>query len=160
MYCSTGFGAHARDSRGRHRCRSAVSHLRRRTRRCVRTRADWRRQPAIHSDHRRRRLWGRTRQHWQTIHDDGNIELEAHYAFRAGDGAVVEVISSGVRAAPAEVMRRLQAQESVDPGEYYFRTAMRFRTGAKSLWHLNFRLAIATGERHARRVRLRVFEVL
>jgi hypothetical protein len=97
---------------------------------------------------------------WQTIHEDGNIDLEAHYAFRAADGAVVEVISSGVRAAPAAVMRRLQAGESVDPCEYYFRTALRFRTGAASLRHLNFRLALAIGERCPRSVRLRVFEVL
>jgi hypothetical protein len=97
---------------------------------------------------------------WQTIHDDGNIALEAHYAFRADDRAVVEVISSGVRAASAAVMQRLQAGDSVNPREYYFRTAMRFRTGAESLRHLNFRLAVATGERRAHSVRLRVFEVL
>jgi hypothetical protein len=27
---------------------------------------------------------------WQTIHDDGNLQIEAHYAFRTASGAVVE----------------------------------------------------------------------
>jgi len=48
----------------------------------------------------------------------------------------------------------------VDPGEYYFRTAIRFRTGAPELTHLNFRLGIAKGERRRDSVRLEVFEVV
>jgi hypothetical protein len=97
---------------------------------------------------------------WQTIHDDGNLQLEAHYAFRTTTGAVVEVLSSGVRAASGAVLQRLQAGELVDPAEYYFRTAIRLRTGAPELAHLNFRLAVARGERRKSSVRLEVFEVL
>jgi len=97
---------------------------------------------------------------WQTIHDDGNLQIEAHYAFRTPNGAVVEVLSSGVRAAPSAVMQQLRAGEAVDPGRYYFRTSIRFRTGAPELAYLNFRLAVARGERRRDRVRLEVFEVL
>jgi Protein of unknown function (DUF3237) len=97
---------------------------------------------------------------WQTVHDDGNLQIEAHYAFRTHSGAVVEVLSSGVRAASAAVLHRLQAGELVDPCEYYFRTAIRFRTGAAELAHLNFRLAVARGERRKASVRVEVFEVL
>jgi hypothetical protein len=97
---------------------------------------------------------------WQTVHADGNLQIEAHYAFRTPGGAVVEVLSSGVRAGPPEVLKRLMAGEAVDRGEYYFRTAMRFRTGAPELAHLNFRLAVARGERRKGGVRLEVFEVL
>src|ERR1700741_1200955 len=46
---------------------------------------------------------------WQTIHEDGNLQIEAHYAFRTSSGAVVEVLSSGVRAGPPEVLQRLGA---------------------------------------------------
>ena len=97
---------------------------------------------------------------WQTINEGGNLQIEAHYAFRAASGAVVEVLSSGVRAGAPEVLKRLLAGEAVDPGEYYFRTSIRFRTGAPDLAHLNFRLAIARGERRRDSVRLEVFEVL
>jgi uncharacterized protein DUF3237 len=97
---------------------------------------------------------------WQTVHDDGNLQIEAHYAFRTASGAVVEVLSSGVRAGPPEVLQRLGRGEPVDPGEYYFRTAIRFRTGAPELAHLNFRLAIARGARRPGGVRLEIFEVL
>jgi hypothetical protein len=97
---------------------------------------------------------------WQTIHDDGNLQLEAHYAFRAIGGGVVEVISSGVRAGAPEVLKRLGVGEAVNPREYYFRTAMRFRTGAPELAYLNYRLYVARGERRPGKVQLEVFEVL
>jgi Protein of unknown function (DUF3237) len=97
---------------------------------------------------------------WQTVHDDGNLQIDAHYAFRAVTGGVVEVISSGVRAGAPAVLRRLGGGETVNPAEYYFRTALRFRTGASELAFLNFRLYIGRGERLYDRVRLEVFEVL
>ena len=49
--------------------------------------------------------------------------------------------------------------EIVDPVSYYFRTAVRLRTAAPGLSRLNALLAVATGERAADRVRLRVFEL-
>lgn len=97
---------------------------------------------------------------WQTIHEDGNLQIEAHYAFRTASGAVVEVFSRGVRAGPPEVLEQLMAGEAVDPGAYYFRTAISFRTGAPELAYLNFRLAVARGARRRGWVRLEVFEVL
>jgi hypothetical protein len=97
---------------------------------------------------------------WQTVHDDGNLQIEAHYAFRTARGAVVEVVSTGVRAASPEIQSRLMAGEAVDPTAYYFRTFMRLRTGDPELAHLNFRLFVSRGERRAGRVRLEVFEVL
>jgi hypothetical protein len=97
---------------------------------------------------------------WQTIQDDGTLEIDAHYAFRTASGAVVEVHSTGVRAGPPEVLRRLGAGEAVDPSDYYFRVAVRLRTGAVELRHLNKRLWMARGERRAGSVRLELFEVL
>jgi Protein of unknown function (DUF3237) len=97
---------------------------------------------------------------WQLVHDDGNLQIEAHYAFRTTSGDIVEVTSLGVRAGPPKVLDRLMAGAPVDASEYYFRTAMRFRTGAPSLRHLNYRLAIARGQRRRAGVVLEVFEVL
>jgi hypothetical protein len=97
---------------------------------------------------------------WQTIHDDGNLQIEAHYAIRTRSGAFVEIMSSGVRTGPAEVLKRLRDGEVVDPSAYYFRTAIRFRSGAPEFAHLNFRLAVARGARRSDHVRLEVFEIL
>jgi hypothetical protein len=97
---------------------------------------------------------------WQTVHDDGTLQLEAHYALRTASGAVIEVISNGVRSGPPDVLRRLGAGEVVDPAQYYFRTAMRFRTDASELTHLNHRLYVSRGERRPDNVRLEIFEVL
>lgn len=97
---------------------------------------------------------------WQTICDDGTLQIEAHYAFRTAAGAVVEVVSSGLRSGPPEVLQRLAAGEIVDPRQYYFRTAIRLRTGAPELASLNHRLYVARGARRPGAVRLEVFEVL
>lgn len=97
---------------------------------------------------------------WQTVRTDGTVEIEARYPVRTSSGAVVEVISSGLRVAAPSVRARLAAGDPVDPSEYYFRTAMRFRTGDPALGSLNDRLGIARGARGPRGVRLEVFEVL
>jgi hypothetical protein len=97
---------------------------------------------------------------WQTVLPDGTIELRAHYALETEAGARIEVISEGVRAAPPEILERLARGENVDPALYYFRTAMRFRTGAAALARLNTILAVAIAARQASLVRLDVHEIL
>jgi hypothetical protein len=97
---------------------------------------------------------------WQIIHDDGNLDIEAHYAIRTKSGAAIEVQSNGVRTGSPDIMKRLMAGEVVDPSRYYFRTVVRMRTGAPDLADLNFKLFIARGARHKGYVRLELFEVL
>ena len=46
-----------------------------------------------------------------------------------------------------EVLARLAAGEAVDPSLYYFRTAMRFQTGAPELAWMNRIIGIGTGQR-------------
>jgi hypothetical protein len=96
---------------------------------------------------------------WQTICDDGTLQISAHYAIRSASGAVIEVSSNGLRSGPPDVLKRLAAGESVPPDQYYFRTAIQFHTSARELLHLNQRLFISRGERRASTVRLEVFEV-
>lgn len=97
---------------------------------------------------------------WQMQLGDGTIELEAHYALETEAGARIEVTSKGLRTGPPDALARLAKGERLEPGEYYFRTAMRFRTGDASLSHLNHMLAIGRAARFKTGVRLAVFEIL
>jgi hypothetical protein len=97
---------------------------------------------------------------WQVRRDDGALEIEAHYVLRANDGGLVEVRSVGLRHGPAAVMTRLARGEAVDASEYFFRTSIRFTTGASAWVHLNKAMAIAVGSRERRRVVLDVYRLL
>jgi hypothetical protein len=89
---------------------------------------------------------------WQWQRADGVLEIGAHYIVATHDGGHVEVQSTGLRHGPPEVMARLARGEAVRPDEYFFRTALRFCTGAPAWLHLNRTMALATGRREARRV--------
>ena len=60
----------------------------------------------------------------------------------------------------ADVEHRAGGRDAVDPARYYFRTLMRFETADPSLAWLNRILALGTGAREARAVRLDVHEVV
>jgi hypothetical protein len=96
---------------------------------------------------------------WQLQRADGVLEIEAHYVLRLHDGALVEVVSSGLRHGPAEVMARLARGERVPGDAYFFRTAIRFTTGAGAWRHLNTTMAVASGMREAQRVVLDLFRL-
>lgn len=96
---------------------------------------------------------------WQINRSDGALEIAAHYVIRTDDGALVEVRSDGLRHGPAAVMARLAAGEAVGRDEYFFRTLMRFATGAPQWAHLNKVMALAVGQREARAVLLDVYRI-
>ena len=56
-------------------------------------------------------------------------------------------------------MRRLAAGEPVERDAYFFRTVIRFATGAPHWLHLNKVIALASAARHARQVVLDVYRV-
>jgi uncharacterized protein DUF3237 len=97
---------------------------------------------------------------WQIARRDGALELDARYALRDARGGAVQVVSQGLRHGPPEVLASLARGEEVDPARYFFRTVMRFETGAHELAFLNTTIAVATAQRHARRVELRCFRIL
>jgi hypothetical protein len=97
---------------------------------------------------------------WQTAQSGNILELSAHYALRTHAGALIEVLSEGVRVAKPEIAARIVRGECVAPTEYYFRTHMRFRTADPALAVLNGTLAVTSGQRLASKVVLDVFEVL
>jgi len=96
---------------------------------------------------------------WQVNRADGVLDIAAHYVIRADDGGLVEVQSDGMRHGPVDVMARLARGEVVAGSEYFFRTLMRFQSGAQAWQHLNKVLAIAVGQRDAKLVRLDVYRI-
>jgi hypothetical protein len=96
---------------------------------------------------------------WQISRADNVLDIAAHYVIRTDDGALVEVQSNGMRHGPADVVARLVAGEAVPPDQYFFRTLMRFTTGAPQWQHLNKVMALAVGQREARAVLLDVYRV-
>jgi len=96
---------------------------------------------------------------WQLQRGDGVLEIAAHYVIRADDGGLIEVQSDGLRHGPPEVMARLGRGEAVPREQYFFRTIMRFTTGAPRWLHLNKVLALGVGEREAKLVKLDVYRI-
>ena len=96
---------------------------------------------------------------WQINRADGVLDLAAHYVIRADDGALIEVQSNGMRHGPAAVMQRLARGEAVARDEYFFRTIVRFTTGAPAWLHLNKVMALASGQRDAAMVRLDLYRI-
>jgi hypothetical protein len=96
---------------------------------------------------------------WQIVRNDGVADIQARYTIETDAGARILVSSEGLRHGPPAVMERLARGDSVDPAQYYFRTAMRFETADPAVDWLNRILALARGQREARSVRLDVYEV-
>ena len=97
---------------------------------------------------------------WQVVRADGVVDIDAHYALLMDDGARVEIVSSGLRFGPPDVLQALHRGEPVDPSAYFFRTFIRFQTGAPRLAHLNRTLAVAVGARRTASVELTLHRVL
>jgi len=96
---------------------------------------------------------------WQLGRADGVLEIAAHYVIRADDGALIEIRSEGMRHGPPDVMARLARGESVPREAYFFRTVVRFTTGADSWRHLNKVMALAVGQREAHLVLLDLYRI-
>jgi len=96
---------------------------------------------------------------WQVARADGVLDIAAHYVIRTTDGALVEVQSDGMRHGPPEVMAQLARGEAVPRDAYFFRTVVRFQTGAPAWLHLNRVLALACGQREVSRVLLDLYRI-
>jgi hypothetical protein len=96
---------------------------------------------------------------WQTVTANGVAELDARYGIETADGAVIEVVSRGIRHASAEVAARIAAGEEVPTSEYYMRTAIRLDCGHPDFTWVNRSLFIAHGGKVGATVKLSVFRV-
>jgi hypothetical protein len=97
---------------------------------------------------------------WQIVRADGVLDIDARYVLRTQGGALIRVVSQGYRHGPPEVLAALGRGEDVPPQKYYFRTVMRFETGAADLQWLNRTIAVASAQRKARQVLLSVYLLL
>jgi uncharacterized protein DUF3237 len=97
---------------------------------------------------------------WQIARKDGVLDLDARYALKEQRNGLVRVTSQGYRHGSSEVLAALARGEDVDPAKYFFRTVLRFETGAPYLAWLNKTIAVATAERKARQVLLSAYRLL
>jgi len=96
----------------------------------------------------------------QIIRADGVTDLQARYSIETNTGGLILVNSDGLRHGPAEVLAAIARGEPVSPDLYYFRSVMRFETADPACIWLNRIIALATGAREQRTVRLDVYEVV
>ena len=96
---------------------------------------------------------------WQVIRPDGFTELDTRYTLETDKGQIVYVQNKGIRHAPADVMKRLLAGETVDPKAVYFRTVPTFETASPELQWLARSVFVGTGERYPNDVRIRFWRV-
>lgn len=96
---------------------------------------------------------------WQSVSADGIADLDARYAIQTTDGAVIEVVSQGIRHAPPEISARIAAGEAVPPSDYYMRTAIRLESGHPRYAWVNRALFLAAGGKAGSTVRLSVYRI-
>jgi hypothetical protein len=96
---------------------------------------------------------------WQLIQPDGFSELDTRYTLRTEQGQLVYVQNIGIRHAPPEVMKQLNAGKIVDPGLVYFRTVPKFETAAPDLQWLTRSVFVGVGERSPHEVIVRFYRL-
>jgi len=86
---------------------------------------------------------------WVLLRADGVAELDIRMTLRSAGGQLVYASCRGLFDVAPEIRTRIARGEDVDPGEYYFRTALVFETAAEELRWLNRLLAAGVGKRTA-----------
>ena len=84
---------------------------------------------------------------WLRVEPDATAHMDVRLVLRTEAGQHLYVHYSGIRTGAPEALARLGRGETVDPSEYYFRTAVRFETGDADLAWLNRVLAVGVGQR-------------
>jgi hypothetical protein len=97
---------------------------------------------------------------WILVRADGSILLDVRLTLKTDDGELIYMSYRGIRYSSPEIAERMANGEQVDPGEYYFRTAPVFETGADKYAWMNNIICVAVGERVPAQVRYRIFEIL
>jgi hypothetical protein len=86
---------------------------------------------------------------WVLVRRDGVAQLDIRMTLRTDDGELVYVSASGILDMSPELRARILRGESVDPAQYYFRTALAFETSAEKYRGLNRLVAVGVGRRTA-----------
>jgi hypothetical protein len=96
---------------------------------------------------------------FQLLRRDGVTELQARYALKTTDGALIYIENTGLRYGPADAVEKLRRGEPVDPALIYLRTAPRFETAAEPYLWLTKHLFAGDAVRRPDRVELAVYQV-
>lgn len=95
------------------------------------------------------------------VRPDGVFEPDAQFLLSTDDGALIHLRYRGIwHAAPPVLDRLMRREGTVDPSEYYFRTAVFFETGAEQYLWLNRLLAVGVGQPKVGGIFYDVHEVL
>ena len=97
---------------------------------------------------------------WQNVRRDGATTLDVRMVLKTNDEALIGMTYRGVRHGPADIIKRMERGEVVDPAAYYFRTTGFFETAAPQYDWLNRLIAVGIGQRLADGPVYSVFEVL
>jgi hypothetical protein len=97
---------------------------------------------------------------WQTVRPDHATTLDVRLLLKTDDGALIGMNYRGIRAGTEDVIKRIDAGESVDPSEYYFRISPMFETAAANYDWLNRIMAIGIGHRPPSGPVYSIFEIL
>jgi hypothetical protein len=84
---------------------------------------------------------------WQLLRSDGVLEMDLRFTLETHDGALISMVSFGLRHGSPEVIAALGRGETVDASTYYFRTMPRFETAQPAYSFLNRLIAVAIGDR-------------
>ena len=96
----------------------------------------------------------------QLVRSDGVLEVDAAYLVALEGGAQLRIINQGYRHGPAGVLERLARGDDVGADEYFFRTVMRFETGAPEFDWLNRSIAVTTAQRQGGHVLFHAWQLL
>lgn len=96
----------------------------------------------------------------QLLQPDGFTQLEARYVLQTEQGELIYVNNRGMRHGPADVLKRLNAGERVDPNLIYFRTAATLETPASRLQWMARSIFVCVGERYPTEVVVRFYRVM
>jgi hypothetical protein len=97
---------------------------------------------------------------WQAVRADGSTTLDVRLLLKTNDDAIIAMTYRGVRHGPADVIKRMEKGEAVDPASYYFRIISMFESAAAQYDWINRIVAVGVGHRRASGPVYSVFEVL
>jgi hypothetical protein len=97
---------------------------------------------------------------WQSVRSDGSTTLDVRLVLKTRDDALITMSYRGVRHGPADIIKRMESGEPVDPSLYYFRIIPMFETAAPKYDWLNRIVAVGAGFRRSDGPIYSLFEVL
>jgi len=97
---------------------------------------------------------------WLLFRPDGAGEIDVRGTLRTDDGHLIYTYYHGIINASPEVLVRVQRGETVDPSEYYFRTAPFYETASEKYGWLNRVVAVGIGRFAPNWVGYKVYAIL